>query len=148
MSTDRYATSIFCDDVRLEAGNKISYMGVYQSNMYLAGFPTVLPKFCIGIQAITPSKEPFEKLVFKVLCNDKIIASQSIEESILLEKNKTMEESGETIDDNGRLIFGTVIQLQPFVIDEPTKLSIRVDCGSEELKAISLMISLPPEPLH
>ncbi len=40
------AYSILCDDVRLEAGNKLSLMGVFQ-NVYMPAFPAVVVKFAV-----------------------------------------------------------------------------------------------------
>src|ERR1051326_471674 len=37
---------IVCDDVRLEMGNKLSLMGVFE-NVFLPGFPSVLLKFAV-----------------------------------------------------------------------------------------------------
>jgi hypothetical protein len=45
--------SLFCDDIRAEAGAKISVMGIYQTDMIFpstASFPLVLPKFCALIK--------------------------------------------------------------------------------------------------
>jgi hypothetical protein len=38
--------SIICDDVRLEAGNKLSLMGLFE-NIFFQGFPSALLKFAI-----------------------------------------------------------------------------------------------------
>ena len=38
--------SILCDDVRLEAGNKLSLMGVFQ-NVYVPKFPAAVIKFAV-----------------------------------------------------------------------------------------------------
>ena len=36
--------SLLCDDVRLEMGNKLSFMGIFE-NIYLPSFPAVLLRF-------------------------------------------------------------------------------------------------------
>src|SRR5437764_238754 len=38
--------SIVCDDVRLEMGNKLSLMGVFE-NVFLQGIPSILLKFAV-----------------------------------------------------------------------------------------------------
>jgi hypothetical protein len=38
--------SLLCDDVRLEAGNKLSFMGVFE-NIFFPSFPSVLLKFAV-----------------------------------------------------------------------------------------------------
>jgi hypothetical protein len=40
------AYTLFCDDVRLEVGNKLSYMGVFQ-NIVVPNFPVWLPKLAV-----------------------------------------------------------------------------------------------------
>jgi hypothetical protein len=40
------AYTLFCDDVRLEVGNKLSYMGVFQ-NIMVPQFPVWLPKLAV-----------------------------------------------------------------------------------------------------
>jgi len=47
---DFYGYSMFCDDIRSEVGNKISYMGIYSGPMiFKAKYPLLLPKFIISI---------------------------------------------------------------------------------------------------
>jgi hypothetical protein len=41
---------IFCDDIRLEFGNKPSFMGMYLDHIFLgADFPTALAKLCMYV---------------------------------------------------------------------------------------------------
>src|ERR1700678_3948072 len=49
MTAPRVAHCVFCDDIRLELGNKMSYMGVYSGGDLLINqpFPVGLAKFCI-----------------------------------------------------------------------------------------------------
>lgn len=42
-------TLILCDDVREEAGNKYSLMGVYGAGLVFAHLPALLPKLCVCI---------------------------------------------------------------------------------------------------
>jgi len=46
MDSATLAYSILCDDVRLEAGNKLSLMGVFQ-NVYVPNFPATVIKFAV-----------------------------------------------------------------------------------------------------
>jgi hypothetical protein len=46
MKSAQLVYCIVCDDVRLEMGNKLSLMGVFE-NVFLPGFPSVLLKFAI-----------------------------------------------------------------------------------------------------
>ena len=46
MANPQLMYSLLCDDVRLEAGNKLSFMGVFE-NIFFPSFPSVLLKFAI-----------------------------------------------------------------------------------------------------
>ena len=41
--------SVFCDDIRKEADNKYSLMGIYSGQIYLPEFPALLSKFCVAV---------------------------------------------------------------------------------------------------
>lgn len=40
---------IICDDVRDEVGNKASFMGVYQKDIFVPKIPFIFPKLCFVI---------------------------------------------------------------------------------------------------
>lgn len=44
MKSAQLVYSILCDDVRLEVGNKLSFMGIFE-NVYLSSFPAVILRF-------------------------------------------------------------------------------------------------------
>jgi hypothetical protein len=46
MKTAKLVYSIICDDVRIEMGNKLSLMGIFE-NIFFQAFPSVLFKFAI-----------------------------------------------------------------------------------------------------
>ena len=46
MKSAQLAYSILCDDVRLEMGNKLSLMGIFE-NVFLQSFPAVLLRFAV-----------------------------------------------------------------------------------------------------
>ena len=46
-----YGFTIFCDDVRYEQGNKVSYIGTYRGLLRIQGtFPAALPKFVLVVR--------------------------------------------------------------------------------------------------
>jgi hypothetical protein len=46
MGSAHLVYNLLCDDVRLEAGNKLSFMGVFE-NVFFPSFPSILLKFAI-----------------------------------------------------------------------------------------------------
>lgn len=63
----RWVNAIFCDDVREEAGGKMSYMGIYRGGMQIsASFPVELPKFVVVANYSEPAAEEWLPLTIKV----------------------------------------------------------------------------------
>src|SRR5690242_14693253 len=106
MTQERFLSAIFCDDVRREEGNKLSYMGVYGTDLLVPSFPIVLPKLCIALQMRT-SPSPPEEVVFKVLRDDEIIAERQIDVAALRNLPQTAEDARET----SMYAVGTILQI-------------------------------------
>ncbi len=82
MSEPRYCSVLYCDDVRKEEGGKLSFMGVYASDMYIQKIPTVLAKLCIQAKVITPADRPLKSLSLAVSMNDEILIDMALEARI------------------------------------------------------------------
>jgi hypothetical protein len=60
---DRYGYSIFCDDIRNEAGGKLSFIGCYNGVIFISEpFPLVLPKLCVHVHILSPASRPFRSI--------------------------------------------------------------------------------------
>ena len=62
----KYANKIYaivCDDVRDEKGNKLSLMGIYQRNIIVEKFPSVLKQLTIAV-FLDDLIEPFSEIHF------------------------------------------------------------------------------------
>ena len=74
MSSSRFMTTVMCDDVRREEGNKVSHMGIYGPTLLVPQFPTALAKLCFVMSVTCPASEPSPKsLVFRLLQNDEVM---------------------------------------------------------------------------
>jgi len=63
---NRYGYSIFCDDIRNEAGGKLSFIGCYNGVIFISGqFPLVLPKLCVHTHIISPASQPFNSIAVR-----------------------------------------------------------------------------------
>jgi uncharacterized protein DUF6941 len=68
MQSRRVANCIFCDDVRLEVGNKLSLMGVYSNDiLFPAAPPSMLQKLCVVVWLISDLDDSPGKLAFRIL---------------------------------------------------------------------------------
>jgi hypothetical protein len=43
----RELSSLICDDIRFEQGNKVSLMGVYTDGILVSGLPFIFPRLCL-----------------------------------------------------------------------------------------------------
>jgi hypothetical protein len=137
MSPVKHLTAVFCDDIRLEQGNKLSYMGVYGGNLLVPTFPAVLPKLCIAVR-ITTSPAPPSSLTFKLLRNEDSIAEREIGREIL----QTIAATTTDPDETPYYMVQTVFQLFPLELPGPCKFRARAQCDGEELKGGSLIVDL------
>lgn len=130
------AYTIFCDDLRQEAGNKVSYMGVYQGVMFIPALPAMLPKLCAAVTVRFPRERAPGSLVFKLLLQDNVIAERSLDPALLLSK--------QTTEQGANAISATALfQIVPFSIEEPASLKSQVYFDEHELKAGTLGIRSP-----
>src|SRR5207253_2185965 len=83
MNTAQLMYSIICDDVRIEMGNKLSLMGLFE-NIFLQGFPSALLKFAVVNHWVGNGQ--FETQV-KVLAPDRKEVVVSAPSTFSIEKN-------------------------------------------------------------
>lgn len=79
---DRYGYSIFCDDIRNEAGGKLSFIGCYNGVIFISGqFPLMLPKLCVHTHILSPASRPFGSIAIRCYLpgDDKPFCEEPIE---------------------------------------------------------------------
>ena len=132
-------TGIFCDDIRHEMGNKLSFMGCYQSELLVPTMPAVLPKLCIYVSAWTPKNKPFKTLTLRVVQDDdKELARIEIPPDGLAESAQIQDETAT------RKTISTAIVFSPFVIEKLTTLRLMAITEEGEIIGPRLMIQMLP----
>jgi hypothetical protein len=79
---DRYGYSIFCDDIRNEAGGKLSFIGCYNGVIFVSErLPLVLPKLCVHVHIFSPASRPFSSILVRCYLpgDDKPFSEEPIE---------------------------------------------------------------------
>ena len=133
MSANRFMSTILCDDVRKEEGNKLSYMGIYGSSIVFPSLPWTVPKLCFVMSLATPAdQEPPKTLAFRVLKDDDLLAEIVIPEQALLTAAGQAQE--DVARDSKRLTIGTVIQIFPLQFTASCTLKARAICDSVEIQ--------------
>lgn len=137
---ERRVCTIFCDDIRLEAGNKQSYMGVYSGSLLVGAIPTRLQKLCVKVNISTPVENPFEKLIIRLLKDDQVIFEADMTAKVLEIPPAIPEE----FKGNGgaQHALNAQAELVDYEITEPHILRVRIETESEELKGTGLMINV------
>jgi hypothetical protein len=71
MPNPRVGHCVFCDDIRMEIGNKMSLMGVYSGVILFSGPPpAVMPKFGIVTWIISDRDDVPTKLAISIIAPD------------------------------------------------------------------------------
>lgn len=138
--TGAFLETIYCDDVRSEVGNKLSYMGVYGSNFLVPAFPTVLPKICAVMLLHLPESTSAATVTFSLLCNEREIgrAGGSIEEA----RRAAMpprEVGGEKY-----LAIRFIAQVSPLPLDAPCRLIALAEVDGSRLQGGVLVVERMP----
>ena len=128
---------IYCDDIREEVGNKVSYMGVYAGELRVPDAPVLLGKLCIAVRMHTAISQPFETLEVRVV---KEKAGEEVAE--ILTTGVIEQPADFTVDDDAatRILAQLHFMLQPFQIDESFELRVKVKTEAEELVSSALRI--------
>lgn len=133
-NADRFITAIFCDDIRQEVGNKLSYMGCYQSEIIVQVTPVALPKLCIYASISTPKQRPFKSLMLRVVQDDDVelaridIPEESLASSQIFDGTST------------RKTASTAIVFSPFAIEKPTMLRLMATTEEGEIIGPRILI--------
>jgi hypothetical protein len=135
MNDGHYLFTIFCDDVRQEAGGKLSYMGVYGPQLIVRTFPATLPKLCFVITARAPVSEPFQHLRFRIMKDDEVIAQSEVIEGV----QEAIARKRKREDDQIVSVVG-IMQLSPLLLSAPCELRVRADTETGELLGGTLSI--------
>lgn len=138
LPSTRNLFTLFADDVRQEVGNKLTIVGIYQSQMLAPRFPLVLPKLAIVMAASTAENDPFEELVFEVLRDDTLLQDVSFSP----EEIQVPFAQGQGTEE--RIQVQCVAILGPLQIDSPCSLHTRLKTESGILRGASLQIQHSP----
>lgn len=133
MSITRHLEVIFCDDIREEVGNKISFMGVYSADLTVPVLPIVLNKLCIVVRAITNNSDPFESLNVSIFQGDDSAALINTGPIALPIVNPDSKESP-------LQVVQLTFMLTPYQIDKETTIKVKATTEREELSGANLRI--------
>lgn len=125
-------TTIVCDDVRREEGNKLSYMGIYGASLVVPTFPVTLPKLCFVMSVLCSGNEkPPKRLSFRLYKDADVLTELTLPQAAF--KVARAQAQKDATRDAKRFTFGTVLQVYPLQLTGPCILKARALCDDEEL---------------
>ncbi|NLS00780.1 hypothetical protein HGP17_28460 [Rhizobium sp. P38BS-XIX] len=141
MKQMRYGYCIFCDDVRTEIGEKLSFIGVYSGVLTLPDFPVSLPKFCAHVNLITLATEPYRSIVLRCvgpgdrqpLLEERLESSQLEEQRDL---SSDVERGGVPIN----IVIGASLIFSPLRLRQPGLLTISAIIDDRPAEIASLRV--------
>lgn len=137
----RYATALFCDDIRNELNGKMSFMGVYGGQLYVASLPIALPKLCCALTVMSQIDDQIKSLSIRGQLDESQLFAVDLNEQQISEILAQMQP---TKDAKGRMIQ-VIFAMAPFNIEKAGKLSIEIVADEKPIECPGLRIDLAPE---
>ena len=82
-NSQRLLIGQFCDDIRREVGNKLTFVGCYADDLLVGALPVTLPQLAVQMKAITPIDRRFEKLTLRACLNSTVLGEIEVPKSAL-----------------------------------------------------------------
>jgi hypothetical protein len=142
----RHAHVIFCDDVRLEVGNKQSFIGSYGPELIVESFPVLVPQLCVLVRVTTPLERPLRSLEVSVSQNGKVLGRFVVpQEQLDIQEESVVRYFGERADsdETSCIAIGAAFHFVPFQLTEPDLIRVIVRADGEILPAQGLRIVGP-----
>ncbi|MGY5776566.1 DUF6941 family protein [Rhizobium sp. LEGMi135b] len=137
----RYGYCIFCDDVRTEIGEKLSFIGVYSGVLMLPEFPISLPKFCVHVNLITLATEPYRSIVLRCIApgDRQPLLEERLDAAQLSEQREVMEDA-EASDIPINVVVGASLVFSPLRLRQPGLLTVSAIIDDKPAEIASLRV--------
>ncbi|MEP7311495.1 MAG: hypothetical protein ABI859_02840 [Pseudomonadota bacterium] len=130
MSFEPFMLATFCDDVRQEVGNKLSYLGIYGPNLIVPSFPTTLVKLCCVFTLRMPAGSLPRKVNLTLLRDDEVV----FEADLAQQATESAAANASPVEGDGfALTISTVAQLVGLAITQRGILKARADVDGKTL---------------
>lgn len=145
-----YATTLFCDDIRIENTGKAIHIGVYGNDMFVSELPVKLPTFTAVIEIVVPAEVEIEQLSLKAIFAGQEMFAVPPEEILNILENASAESEemrrwvAETDPDDipsqSLRIFRFAFNGRDFVIDKEGVFRFRLELNGERVRSRGLRI--------
>jgi hypothetical protein len=148
-ASPRFAFCLFCDDVRAEVGNKLSYMGVYNKDILFPPLPpgtppempVLLPKFVIVAWLVSDINDLPEKVLFRAFAppgRTELLTSEVAVADLFTPDN--------LLPGSQRYSVQTIMPLMNLSIPCSGFIEVIADADGEEYRAGRIQLVVPGRP--
>ena len=142
--TTPYGYTIFCDDIRMEAGNKPSFMGVYAGLINLhQPLPFKFAKFCFAINYIERPGESTDPATLSIYLPGDAEDAPSIKAELPVETMRSQEPPADTELEDPVMRLALNIIAAPLEIKSGGLIKVRVHRGDLEIKLGTIRVHAP-----
>jgi hypothetical protein len=136
----RYLHCLYCDDVRMELGNKMSLMGIYNADFLVVGTaPIIIPKLAVAVWVISDIDDRPTRLNFLVKWRDGVeLAKLNIPNTSIY---PVQHREGAT-----RVETGFFVNISPFSIERTGVVETTVETEKVTLIAGRLYVQIQTPP--
>lgn len=138
-NADRFVHAIFCDDIRHEVGNKVSFMGCYQGELFVPFVPIMLPKLCVQVTISTTIKRPLKSLTVRLDQGESQLGVIEVPTDTM---GRALPPPPE---DSTRISHSVGVILAPFNITEPCVVRVVVITEEGEMPGPRLRLKVMPQ---
>lgn len=135
-----FLETIYCDDVRSETGHKLSYMGVYGSNLLIGEFPAVLARIFAVMLLHLPEETAASTVTFLLMRDaEEIGRFTSRVDDIRTSSNPPRE-----VDGKRYLTARFIAQVSPLQLEGPCRLMARAAIDDQLVSGGTLVVERIP----
>jgi hypothetical protein len=143
-----FGHATFCDDIRMEVGNKLTFVGCYSGFMFLnSEFPATIPRFCVAVQYSQARGKVILPIKFVIFLPGDLDDKPSLEFGGEIDENEMAKREANTVSLGASPDFVTVtaqIGISNLVLREPGLMRVRAVRGDEFVRLGTLGISRAP----
>jgi hypothetical protein len=147
---DAWGYTLFCDDIRAEIGDKLTYVGTYSGRMLGDVFPFVLPRIALGIVYYQRCNKVILPIRYWIFLPGDAEEKPSIVEDYPQDKSRDAIKEGEALvarlgTDAAFTTSHSRLSLVDVTIRQPGLIRVRAVRGDELIRLGTLEIALAPD---
>ena len=141
-----YGYTIFCDDVRAEAGSKASYMGIYRGKLITnAPLPVNLAKFATVVHYFERPGESTEPVALHVFLPGDSDDSPTLKTELPIDRARSQPPKPATPDADPLIGVVMIVEFTPLKLETEGLIRVRAYRGDLEIRLSTLSVVGPPE---